>query len=194
MKKQLIRATAVTVLGLSLTTGLAAAGSIDTTGPNSNNDIRSSYDARADVRNNNNLRVDSTTDQFAQSGDATTRTNTDGGDAETGDAENDAEMDASVEVSNDSAADLGSSFGAGAGDGGDASIENTGPRSDNTVRSDTTLRYNVENNNNLTVNNDVVQTAVTGDADVRNNTEGGSATTGDARNSSSSSFSFTVRN
>lgn len=67
MKKQLIRAAASSVLGLSLMTGFAAAD-INTTGPGSSNHQQTNYTVRHFVRNNNNVQATNTNHQYANTG------------------------------------------------------------------------------------------------------------------------------
>jgi len=198
MKKQLYRAAAATVLGLSLTTGIVAAdtGNIDTTGPGSRNTIRTNLDNRTRVTNHNDIDVNNTNHQTARTGSAQVRWNTHGGDATTGDATNDNQTSADISVDNSaSTANLGT-FGVGGLGGFDngASISDTGPGSDNRV--DTTVRNNVtvENRNDIDVRNTNNQTATSGNATVSGNTFGGDATSGDASNTNSSQFSISVQN
>lgn len=188
------------VLSLGLVVGLsgfagATSGTIDTTGPDSSNKIRSDSNYRVDVENNNDLKVHNDNDQHAWTGDAEAERNTEGGDATTGSAANENAFDAEVSVDNSGSvgtvADLG-----GGGNGGDheATIHRTGPDSYNSVTFDSDTRIDIENNNDLYIHNDNNQTASSGDATVERNTEGGSATTGDASNTNSTSVRFEVTN
>ena len=87
--KKLLRIIAVAVLGVSLSTGMAAAhSSIDTTGPDSDNVVRVDNDTDVDVDNDADLDIDNDSDQDARSGNATVSGNTNGGDASTGNASN----------------------------------------------------------------------------------------------------------
>lgn len=74
------------------------------------------------------------------------------------------------------------------------SISGTGPDSYNKIKSTTTKKTKVTNNNNLGVNNANQQSAYSGDAKVIHNTTGGSATSGAASNANSTSVSATVNN
>lgn len=201
--KKALRFVAVAVLGLSMTSGVASAtsgmggsGSIDTTGPNSYNEVRTDIDRDVRVRNRNQVSVDNTTDQFAQSGTAVVSTNTTAGDAWTGDATNDNWTGAQVRVNNSpssqAALDCGcESMASGMGGG---SIETTGPNSENIIDFDYDSDVRVTNRNNVQLNNDTVQTAVTGDATVTNNTTAGSAVTGDATNVNTTDFMVEITN
>ncbi len=190
MTKQLIRAAATTVLGLSLTAGFAAAD-ISNTGPDSNNKESSKVKNSLTVDNNNNLSASNDNSQKAKTGDAKVKHNTTGGDATSGDASNDNSFDGSVSV--DNSAGLGSwSFSNGPSSLGD--IDTTGPDSNNTISSRVTNRVNITNNNNVSVSNDNYQRASTGDASVSGNTTGGSATSGSASNTNSSSVTLSVTN
>jgi hypothetical protein len=86
--KKLIRLVAATLLALSLTTGVASAHSISNTGPRSNNRISVRHNTRIRVNNNANVRVNNSNTQVAISGNARVSGNTNGGDAETGNASN----------------------------------------------------------------------------------------------------------
>lgn len=79
--------------------------------------------------------------------------------------------------------------GAASGD-----ISNTGPRSRNTVTSETERDVRVRNNNDLRLNNDNSQRANTGDARTSGNTTGGDAETGAAVNTNALDVSATVNN
>lgn len=191
MKKQLVRAAAATVLGLSLTTGFAAAD-INTTGPDSSNTQRTSVSASSNVNNNNRVHATSNNSQDASTGQAVTNDNTTAGDASTGDARNDASTHASVSVSNQSSPPSGAN--AILGNVPSMNITKTGPDSDNTVSYTANFSNNVSNNNDIAVTTNSSQSSSTGDAVVTHNTEGGSASTGSASNSSNSSFTLDVSN
>ena len=188
------------VLSLGLVVGLsgfagATTGTIDTTGPSSDNTIHSDTEYRVDVDNNNRLRVQNNNDQAAWTGDAEVDMNTEGGDAWTGSAMNENALDAEVVVDNSGsvAAAVAPVTGGGAAEH-HAVIENTGPYSDNHVTFETQTDVDVENNNDLHVVNNNTQTASSGDASVTYNTTGGSAVTGDATNTNSTSIRFEVTN
>lgn len=195
MKKQLLRAAATTVLGLSLTTGFAAAatGNISNTGPSSSNKIHSSVTNSATLDNHNMVHATNTNYQTSKTGKAEVTGNTTGGDAMTGNAMNDHSLDASVSVNNSATSSLLGGMG-GSGSDASATIHTTGPSSVNTVESTVKNTMTVKNTNDLKVNNSSNQTATSGNAQVSGNTSGGSATTGDASNSNSSSFNLSVTN
>lgn len=194
MKKKLLRLAAASVLGLSLTTGVAAAnsGSIDTTGPDSDNEIRVRHNRDVRVDNNNDIDVDNDVDQDARTGDADVRRNTRGGDAESGTAVNDTLLRARFNVNNSS-----STNGLG-GDNGNSSfranIENTGPDSDNFVEYDNDVDIDIDNDNDISIDNRVDQNARSGDARVERNTSGGDARSGDASNINTTEVEVDVRN
>ncbi|HEX7484036.1 MAG TPA: hypothetical protein VF281_02690 [Candidatus Saccharimonadales bacterium] len=187
------------VLSLGLVVGLsgfagATTGTIDTTGPDSVNKIHSESSQRVDIDNDNDLKVNNGNSQKAWSGEAEVRDNTTGGDASSGDASNMNSFDADVSV--DNSGSVGAAVAAGAGGAGDndASIENTGPDSYNTVTFENRSNVDIRNDNNLYVSNHNYQTASTGDATVRHNTTGGDATTGSASNENTTSVRFDVTN
>jgi hypothetical protein len=194
MKKQLYRAAAATVLGLSLTTGIVAAdtGNINTTGPGSSNTVTAVTTASHVATNNNNLGVQNKNHQDADSGDASVKWNTTGGSATSGAASNHNAVAVSATINNSaSAAHVAPLMGGGSASG---SISNTGPGSNNLVSSVVNTTSVVTNNNNVEVSNYNHQDADTGDAKVYGNTTGGSATSGSASNTASSTFSFNISN
>lgn len=75
-----------------------------------------------------------------------------------------------------------------------AAIENTGPDSKNTITQDYSSVTNVTNNNDVSVVNNNTQTATSGDAEVKGNTSGGSATSGEAVNESTTSIYVDIKN
>ena len=75
-----------------------------------------------------------------------------------------------------------------------AIISNTGPYSSNTINTTVENKVNISNTNDIQVNNQTDQWAQSGSANVSDNTNAGSATTGAANNSSSSSFTISVNN
>lgn len=194
MKKQLYRAAAATVLGLSLTTGIAAAqtGSINTTGHDSYNKVSSHVTNRARVDNDNHVSLYTSNNQTATTGDARSTENTTGGGASTGNATNSRSVSATLNVNN-SAGLAGMNWG---GSGGDlnGTISNTGADSTNVVSSKVYNSLSVNNDNNICVTTTNNQTATSGDAKVSENTTGGSASTGNATNTSSDTFVLSVTN
>lgn len=186
------------VLSLGLVVGLsgfagAATGTIDTTGPDSTNTIRSESEVEIDVENDNDLDVRNSNDQRAWTGEAEVEENTEGGDAETGNALNENELDASISVDNSASVGALADWG---GNGGDheATIEKTGPDSVNRVTFEHEVEVDIENDNDLEVRNYNNQRASSGDAEVSDNTEGGDATTGNATNTNSTTIRFDVTN
>lgn len=191
MKKQLVRAAAATVLGLSLTTGFAAAD-INTTGPDSSNNTNTSLTSNMNHTNNNKLRLHNDNDQTASSGRAVASDSTNAGDAMTGDASNDTSLNVSADVSNHNGS--GTMMTLTVPSNGAGNISNTGPDSSNNSNYSATSNVTVKNDTSIELVNDNYQSAHTGDATVTHNTNGGSASTGSASNSSSSSFDLSVSN
>jgi hypothetical protein len=177
------------VLGTAAVAG-AATGSIDTTGPDSTNKIEWKNKTELRVDNDNDVRLTNNNPQYASSGDAYVKHNTEAGDATSGDAANHSEFSASVSYRNG----LGgwdSLFNAGAPD---ASIHKTGPDSYNKVEYSNSTYVNIRNDNDVNITNNNTQTAKSGDATVYDNTEGGSATSGSAENHSSATFEVNITN
>lgn len=75
-----------------------------------------------------------------------------------------------------------------------ASITNTGPGSTNDVITTNTSETNVMNTNDVGVSTSNEQNAVSGPANVSGNTNGGSATSGAAANTSDTSLALTINN
>lgn len=118
--------------------------------------------------------------------------NTNGGSAHSGDARNDAHTGVKAEISNKSPH---SSKDKPSGWSGDASIENTGPHSKNVIKSGGHgSSYKLTNNNDVDVSSNTYQNASSGNATVSGNTNGGSAHTGNASNSSHTSTSVSISN
>jgi hypothetical protein len=191
MKKQLIRAAATSVLGLSLTTGFAAAD-IGNTGYSSHNSVKSTVSNSQQVKNNNNVGASSSNYQTASTGKATSEKNTTGGDATSGDASNGNDVSLTATVDNTSSDGAGSWTSSDPSDLG--SINQTGADSQNTISSQVTNKTDITNNNNVSVSNSNNQSASTGSANVSENTTGGSATSGDASNTAISTIDLSVSN
>ena len=195
---KLKKAVGAGVLSLGLVVGLAgfagaATGTIGTTGPGSDNEISHESRTELDIDNDNDVKFNNKNHQYASSGDAEVKGNTTGGDATTGDAENDNSVDATIEIDNSQTAAAFDGVGSGGGSVS-ASIENTGPKSDNTIKSENKVEIDVDNDNNIHVYNNNDQVAKSGDAEVRYNTTGGDATSGSVTNTNSSTFTVRVTN
>lgn len=192
--KKLLRLIAVAVLGLGVaTTGIVAAdtANVDETGPDSTVtiDFAEDYDATVDNTASVTLSFDNTQD--TETGEAEVDTNTGGGSAITGDAESMNDTMVEGEIDNSGANAM---LGASNASDNKASVSNTGPNSDVTVDFNNTNTVSVTNDTTLNITNNNDQTTTSGDATVSNNTDGGDAETGNSSASSSSSFSFTVKN
>ncbi len=191
--KKLLQASAAVLAGISIAVpGIVSAhtGSIDTTGPDSWNSASFDESNKATVKNNNNLSLANAASQGAHSGDVTARHNTTAGDAASGDADNSNDVSADVSVDNSGSMP---SFDMG-GSNSSADISKTGPDSHNKVEVKSRNEVRVTNNNNVSISNEVCQNATTGSAKVSDNTTGGDATSGNASNTSSSSFTLSVAN
>lgn len=106
MKGILFRATE-SVVGVAsclvLFGGVAAAQTIDTTGPDSTNVIKTSDERECTVRNDNDVTVVNNNPQTAVSGDAEAERNTSGGSVTSGDASNESSAEFEVVISNEGA-------------------------------------------------------------------------------------------
>lgn len=186
------------VLSLGLVIGLsgfagATTGTIDTTGPDSNNQIRSEWTQRVDVENDNEVDLENDNEQDAWSGDAKVRHNTNAGDADTGNASNANALNGSVHIDNSHAVPAGSVGGSGGGNH-TATIRDTGLDSNNQVTFETRSNVEIDNENDIEIDNENDQTASSGDATVSGNTNGGSASTGNATNTNTTTFSVKITN
>lgn len=192
------KAAGIGAVSLGLVVGLAgfagaSSGAIDTTGPDSTNEITHESDVDLNLDNRNDLNLDNRTEQEASSGDVEVHSNTTGGDADSGSASNANAVSATVEIDNSGAASVFSGV-TGSNGSNTASVENTGPNSDNEVRFESRIDLNVDNNNDVRIDNNTEQSAQSGSAEVRNNTTGGGASSGNASNTSSSSFTVRISN
>lgn len=194
MKKALRIAAVVVSTSLSLGTGIASAstGSIDLTGPGSRNTVTSRSSVETRTNNNNNVGVTNNNPQTAKSGNASAHYNTTAGDATSGAAKNDGLVRADLSIDNGSSCGCASGLGAGSDNNG--SINTTGPNSHNSVEFSSKVKSTVNNNNNVTVTNNNSQSATTGSAKVDGNTTGGSATSGDASNISTTDVTLHIAN
>jgi hypothetical protein len=193
--QQILRAAAVTVLGLGLGAGVASAapgGSIENTGPDSWNKISLRSDRDIDVNNDNDISVRNSNPQMARTGDATVRHNTTGGSAESGAAMNDSLLRARLTLDNSGSTEALSGLGGGSSNSG--SIDTTGPDSRNEITFSNDLDVDINNDNNVNVTNYNHQYATSGSARVSDNTTGGDATSGDASNVSTADVTVEVRN
>lgn len=195
-KLKVLRRIAVAATAISLTSGAgiaaAATGSIETTGPWSDNAIEVRHEDSRYVQNDNNVMVANTNPQDAVSGDVEVRKNTTGGDAESGEAKNDSLLRASLEVDNSSATEAAHENTGG--EHFDFSITETGPESENEIEYKTESEVVVENTNNINIVNTNVQSAKTGDVSVYGNTTGGDATSGAAKNISTTDVMMKIKN
>jgi hypothetical protein len=187
----------ISVTSLGLVAGLAggivgAAPSMNTTGPNSKNIIKSDTSTKIKVTNDNDLGVKNRNTQNASTGKAEAEHNTTAGSATAGDASNTNNFSANVSVSNSSPS--AATITAGGSGTLEGSISTTGPNSTNVIKAESESYVRVNNDNDLHVYNTSKQTAKSGNAEVEGNTTAGSATTGDASNDSTTSLTFTVSN
>ncbi|MBI2009017.1 hypothetical protein HYS84_01225 [Candidatus Saccharibacteria bacterium] len=191
--KKLLKILSAALVSAGLTTGFAAAqsGSIDTTGPDSENKVKIEQKNEAKIDNDNDVKVKNKNYQSADSGDAKVKHNTTGGDATSGNSSNSNSASSDVSVSNSGGGTWSLTPPASDADG---SISNTGPDSKNEVKITTTNKLKIDNDNDVKVKNDNYQTATSGDATVKDNTTAGDATSGDASNDNTVSNSVNINN
>lgn len=89
---------------------------------------------------------------------------------------------------------LGVGLSAGIVSANSGDVSNTGPGSDNVIRFEGDERTTVDSRNNADVTNRNTQNADSGDAEVRGNTNGGSADSGGASNDNSTDTSVSQSN
>ncbi len=196
IKSRILRATALAATSLGLVAGLtgiagASTGTINTTGPHSSNKIVSVNKLHVDSNNTNDVALSSQNMQSATSGNAKTTTNTTAGDARTGSATNNNTLNASLTLTNSMPDGSLSMMSTPTSNG---SISNTGPFSDNKVVSVNSATLDMNNQNTVSLQTFNTQDATSGSARVSDNTTGGSAVSGDASNTSSSSFTINISN
>lgn len=118
-----------------------------------------------------------------------------GGSASTGNASNNNVTQAAVTITNNTPTPAVSSYTTGGNTGmRNNTISDTGPHSVNTIKDIHSSSTMVTNTNSVTVNNMNMQMAKSGNASVSGNTFGGSARSGNAMNSNSSSFMLSLIN
>lgn len=160
----------------------AADSTITGGGPASNNQINEDTDVTSNTNINNGTQVNNDLDSDATTGEAGVRQNTNGGNAQSGNASADATIINSVHST------VGSGENTGVarftidlyGDiNGDIVV---GPTMGNAqIDKSTNINSNTNVNNNDSITNNIDLTAKSGNADVTGNTTAGSAQSGDAR-------------
>jgi len=191
--------TGVSALSLALVVGVAGfagatSGTIGTTGADSYNKVSDKTSVDLDVNNDNNLNLSNRTHQYASSGESEVKFNTTGGNAESGGASNTNGVGATIEVDNSHAAAALSGDVLAGGGSNTGSITNTGYDSHNEVKYEARTDVDIRNDNDINIHNSSDQMAKSGDAEVKYNTTGGSAVSGDVSNTSTASFDVRVTN
>jgi len=156
-------------------------------GPDSSNQVGSNLQVNTNATNNVNAQINNTIDVGATSGNATVASNTNGGNATTGDAT------AIVNLMNliNSTVAAGQSFVGTININGDLNgdillppsllnqlLASTGPGSSNSSNASLVNSSTTTNNVTETTANNITSSAVTGNATVADNTHGGNATSG----------------
>ncbi|HSX45061.1 MAG TPA: hypothetical protein VLF39_03070 [Candidatus Saccharimonadales bacterium] len=184
-KQRILHATSALAAGLIIATGVGVVGAHASEGDNGGH--HNSKGSDTSIKNDNDVTVNNTTSQVANSGDATVDpgNNKDGGDkhhhhessdpvvggdATTGDASNSSTSNVSVSIDNGSCGCA--TTPATEGEGGN--------------------KLTVNNDNDVVVNNTTSQVATSGDAKVKGGS--GNATTGDASNMSDSTVTVSITN
>ena len=194
---KIIKTISAGLISLGLVAGMtglvgATSGTIETTGPDSVNEVEEHVSREVEVKNDNDLSVNNMNLQRSETGEAEVKDNTTAEDVGTGSAANATDLTVDVEIANE-----GSGIGEMVLDpevSNDGGIETTGPKSHNEVEFNSKTEIEIANENDLHISTFNTQTAVSGDAEVKDNTTAGDAITGDASNDSSVSMSFMITN
>jgi hypothetical protein len=194
MKKKLLRLTAVSVMALSVSTGVAAAnsGSIDGTGRDSTNKVTFADRSEQRVRNNADANLEHNNVQNSTSGDARVHNNETGGDALSGGVTSDSLVSAKANVNN--SASSAAAFANGAAADHTGTVSNTGQDSYNSVSFRSHDSVKVSNNTSVNMTNNSTQNTASGKASVTNNTNGGGATSGTVTSLNTTELDLTVTN
>lgn len=198
---KLTRISATVASSLALVAGFsgvanANSSTIRDTGRDSNNRISVRDDRTTRVNNDTDVELRNSTVQTSLSGHVQVSNNDDVDvDAESGDAWNDNYTEAMVHVDNSTSSSAALSGGNGGGMNWDASIEETGRNSNNTITHRSNQTTTVNNQTDVTVDNDTDQFAQSGDVTVTDNDDvNGSVRSGSASNVNTSVFEVHVQN
>ena len=172
--------------------GGSGSNGISNTGPGSNNSLGSSLNNNVTVNDQNNLSLNNGINQQSLTGNTVVSGNTTGGSATTGPALNQTILTNNLQSTSNALGSNAVTFVANInGDvNGDllfdpatlSQIQNTGPSSTNTTASNANNNLAVNNSTGEAITNNINQNAQSGNATVTNNTNGGSATSGNAEN------------
>lgn len=191
--KKLLHSAAATVVGLSLTTGVAAAQTnVSVSGPNGHANVYTNQSVSSRIANHSSLGATNNNPQWAYTGGVVQSYNTYGGTAQSGSANNQSSFNVSGSVSNNSGA--GAYTAALTPADTSATVNVSGPNADATVTHVSTSNLNVTNDTDLQVTNNNYQAAASGFVQSSYNTNGGSVMSGNASNNSTTSVNFNVNN
>ena len=193
MIKKLMLSAATFGTTVALAGGVTFAGSITNTGNNSKNIIKEKNIQICKNINNNSVELDNHTSQRSKTGKAKVSDNTTGGNANSGSASNANDNTVDLTVTNHKPSCHGNDDIQAYVVGG-ALIDQTGQHSYNLISTTNISKVISVNNNDLSVDNETLQHAKSGNATVWGNTTGGNANSGDATNMNSSSITITISN
>ena len=140
------------------------------------------------------MELDNHTSQRSKTGKAKVSDNTTGGNATSGAASNSNTSTAGLSVTNAAATCNHNGNNIQTDVVGGALIDQTGRRSYNLISTTNISKVISVNNNDLSVDNETLQNAKSGNATVWGNTTGGAASSGEATNMNSSSVTITISN
>ena len=192
MIKKLLISSGAVVATVALSSSMAFASSISTTGPHSKNKVVNNSTVVCTSTNKNKTSVNNYTTQSSLTGNAKVKGNTGGGDATTGGSTNGNTLGLTVHATNTSPCSL--PVVSGVNNSSDDSIDTTGPHSFNLISNMSTSITSVSQSNELWVGNVTVQGSQSGDATVSGNTSSGDATSGDSGNTNGFTLNVTSVN
>lgn len=162
------------------------------TGPNSTNVIDENSSDRYSSSNANNVTTNNENNQQAYSGNVNESDNTFGGNASSGPAYNQNNTENNVSISNgNGGGEVGQGYSSEPSSG---FIGLTGPGSNNRISSRNSNSYSSSNTNNVYTTNANTQYATSGNVSERDNTFGGSASSGSAYNSNQTDNEYSINN
>lgn len=198
MKTVSVKVASAVIAGLGLTAGAVGlvgaqvTGSLGTTGEDSQNDAVVTSEDNREYNRDATVTAENNNPQTATSGEATVEDGDDDGTALSGTATNASTFEGSVNVEQGGSGGDDDSEGS-TGSGASGTIDGTGEDSDNNLEVTHTDNRVWNSNASVNVSNNNTQSAVSGAATVQGGENGGSATSGNASNTSSSTFNVGVK-
>lgn len=199
MKTVSVKVASAVVAGLGLTVGVVgmvgaqASGNVGTTGEDSRNSALVTSETNSAELRASEVKATNNNPQSAMSGHATVEDGDDDGTATSGGATNGSTFNGGVTVGQAGGSGAGGSAGANAEAGASGTISGTGEDSKNDLQVHSTDNRLHASVSNVQVTNNNTQRATSGAATVTGGEDGGNATSGNAANTSSSTFNVNVQ-